>query len=59
LSELEHVIAEARALDVEPLLGVRVRLASIGAGKWQNTGGDKGKFGLSPAQVLELVATLG
>ncbi|WP_424683746.1 arginine decarboxylase [Frateuria sp. YIM B11624] len=58
LSELEHVIAEAKALDVEPLLGVRVRLASIGAGKWQNTGGDKGKFGLSPAQVLELVATL-
>jgi len=58
LSELEHVIAEAKALDVEPLLGVRVRLASIGAGKWQNTGGDKGKFGLSPAQVLVLVERL-
>jgi arginine decarboxylase len=58
LSELEHVIAEAKALDVEPLLGVRVRLASIGAGKWQNTGGDKGKFGLSPAQVLALVERL-
>jgi len=57
-SELEHVIAEAKALGVEPLLGVRVRLASIGAGKWQNTGGDKGKFGLSPAQVLALVARL-
>ncbi|MGN2248451.1 biosynthetic arginine decarboxylase [Frateuria sp. GZRe14] len=58
LSELGHVIAEAKALDVEPLLGVRVRLASIGAGKWQNTGGDKGKFGLSPVQVLQLVAAL-
>ena len=58
LSELDHVISEANALNVEPLLGVRVRLASIGAGKWQNTGGDKGKFGLSPAQVLELVARL-
>jgi arginine decarboxylase len=57
-SELEHVIAEAKALNVEPLLGVRVRLASIGAGKWQNTGGDKGKFGLSPAQVLSLVERL-
>jgi arginine decarboxylase len=57
-SELEHVIAEAKALEVEPLLGVRVRLASIGAGKWQNTGGDKGKFGLSPAQVLGLVDRL-
>jgi arginine decarboxylase len=58
LSELDHVFAEARALDVEPLLGVRVRLASIGAGKWQNTGGDKGKFGLSPDQVLTLIKRL-
>ncbi len=58
LSELEHVFAEASALDVEPLLGVRVRLASIGAGKWQNTGGDKGKFGLSPDQVLTLIRRL-
>ena len=58
LSELDHVFAEASALGVEPLLGVRVRLASIGAGKWQNTGGDKGKFGLSPAQVLTLIERL-
>ena len=58
LSELEHVFSEARALGVEPLLGVRVRLASIGAGKWQNTGGDKGKFGLSPQQVLTLIERL-
>jgi len=58
LSELDHVFTEAKALGVEPLLGVRVRLASIGAGKWQNTGGDKGKFGLSPAQVLTLIERL-
>ncbi len=58
LSELDHVFAEAKALGVEPLLGVRVRLASIGAGKWQNTGGDKGKFGLSPDQILTLIKRL-
>jgi arginine decarboxylase len=58
LSELDHVLSEATALGVEPLLGVRVRLASIGAGKWQNTGGDKGKFGLSPHQVLTLIERL-
>ena len=58
LSELDHVFSEAKALGVEPLLGVRVRLASIGAGKWQNTGGDKGKFGLSPNQVLSLIERL-
>ena len=57
-SELEHVIEQSRALDVEPKLGVRARLASIGAGKWQNTGGDKGKFGLTPKQLLALAAKL-
>jgi arginine decarboxylase len=57
-SELEHVIEQSRALDIEPKLGVRVRLASIGAGKWQNTGGDKGKFGLTPKQLLALAGKL-
>jgi len=57
-SELAHVIEEARALGVEPLLGVRMRLASLGAGKWQNTGGDKGKFGLTPRQLLDLLEKL-
>jgi arginine decarboxylase len=57
-SELRHAIAEARALDVEPLFGVRMRLTSLGAGKWQNTGGDKSKFGLTPRQLLGLVEEL-
>jgi arginine decarboxylase len=47
-SELAPAIAEARALEVEPLFGVRMRLTSLGAGKWQNTGGEKSKFGLTP-----------
>jgi len=58
LSELDLVIEEARALDVDPLVGVRVRLASIGKGKWQNTGGEKAKFGFSASQLLEVVARL-
>jgi arginine decarboxylase len=57
-SELRSVIEEARRLDVEPLLGVRVRLATIGAGKWQNTGGDKAKFGLNPRQLMDLLSEL-
>ncbi len=58
LSELALVLSEAAALDVRPCLGVRVRLASIGEGKWQNSGGEKSKFGLSAAQVLVLLARL-
>ena len=57
-SELELVIEEARELGVRPLLGMRVRLASIGAGKWQNTGGEKAKFGLSASQALKLIQRL-
>jgi arginine decarboxylase len=57
-SELRLVIEESRALGVKPGLGVRMRLASLGAGKWQNSGGDKAKFGLSPRQLLDLVEEL-
>jgi len=57
-SELALVIEEARSLGVRPGLGVRMRLASLGAGKWQNSGGDKAKFGLSPRQVLDLWKSL-
>ena len=46
------MLEESKALDVKPGLGVRMRLASLGAGKWQNSGGDKAKFGLSPRQLL-------
>ena len=57
-SELRYVIEEAAQLGVEPLLGVRMRLKSLGAGKWQNSGGDKAKFGLTPRQLLTLVEQL-
>ena len=56
LSELELILDEAAKMKVTPRIGVRVRLMSISRGNWQNTGGEKSKFGLSPLQVLELVA---
>ena len=57
-AELVPAIEEARALGVEPLFGVRMRLTSLGAGKWQNTGGEKSKFGLTPRQLLTLLEQL-
>ncbi|WP_018232914.1 biosynthetic arginine decarboxylase [Thioalkalivibrio thiocyanodenitrificans] len=57
-SELDGVMAEARDLGVRPMLGMRVRLASIGKGKWQNTGGEKAKFGLSASQSLGMLDRL-
>ncbi|MFW5816341.1 MAG: biosynthetic arginine decarboxylase [Wenzhouxiangella sp.] len=49
---------EARALGVNPTVGVRLRLASLGAGNWQNTGGERAKFGLAASQLLDLVETM-
>ncbi len=57
-SELPLILDEAKALGVSPLIGVRARLATIGKGNWQNTGGEKSKFGLSASQVLDVVNTL-
>ena len=57
-SELPLILAEARKLGVKARLGVRARLASAGAGKWQNTGGEKSKFGLSTADILDLIQHL-
>ena len=57
-SELPLILDEARDLGVSPLIGVRARLATIGKGNWQNTGGEKSKFGLSASQVLDVVNTL-
>jgi arginine decarboxylase len=58
VSELPLILEEAKTLEVSPLIGVRARLASIGKGNWQNTGGEKSKFGLSANQVLDVVNTL-
>ena len=56
--ELGLILREAATLNVTPLLGLRVRLATLGAGNWQNSGGEKAKFGLSATQVLALVEQL-
>ena len=52
LSELDRIIQLAREFEMEPRLGVRLRLSSVGAGNWQDTGGEKSKFGLTAGQLL-------
>ena len=58
-AELGLVLSESKILGIEPNLGVRIRLSSISAGKWQNSGGEKSKFGLSASEVLRLIEELG
>ncbi len=58
LSELDTLLKEIDDLGIEPAIGIRIRLNSVGKGKWQNTGGEKGKFGLTAGQVLSAVEKL-
>jgi len=57
-SELPLIVAVANELKVTPSIGLRARLNSIGKGNWQNTGGEKSKFGLSAEQILETLSYL-
>jgi arginine decarboxylase len=58
LSELNLVLEESEKLKIEPCIGIRVRLASVGTGKWKNTSGEKAKFGFSAPQVLQVIDML-
>ena len=57
-SELELLLVQAAELNIDPKIGIRIQLNSSGCGIWQNTGGEKSKFGLSASQVLSVVARL-
>ncbi len=57
-NEWPLVEREAGRLGVEPTVGVRLRLSSLGTGNWQNTGGERAKFGLAASQVLDLVEAM-
>jgi len=56
--ELHLILRYARKHAVNPAIGVRIKLASQGAGRWATSTGQKSKFGLSAGQVLELVNVL-
>jgi len=58
LVEFQHVLKQCSELDVQPTLGMRVRLTSIAKGNWQNSGGEHSKFGLTSNEVLALVKQL-
>ncbi|HON08289.1 MAG TPA: arginine decarboxylase, partial [Verrucomicrobiota bacterium] len=47
LEELHNIISISRQLNVEPIIGIRTRLLSKGAGKWADSAGENAKFGLS------------
>ncbi|MEM1265113.1 MAG: biosynthetic arginine decarboxylase [Pseudomonadota bacterium] len=56
--EVETVIAVARALDVEPMLGVRVKLTHKISGNWSESSGDRSTFGMNTDQLVAVIDRL-
>jgi arginine decarboxylase len=54
-SELALIAEVAKKMGVRPRIGVRVKLASKGSGRWEASGGDRSKFGLSTREVVEAI----
>jgi arginine decarboxylase len=57
-TELEAIVRYAQELNVRPAIGVRIKLASRGAGRWRSSAGYRAKFGLTLTEVLELLEYL-
>lgn len=53
LNELKLIARMAKQLNVQPNIGIRIKLASSGSGKWEESGGDASKFGLTSGELLQ------
>ncbi|MFN3927853.1 MAG: biosynthetic arginine decarboxylase [Pseudanabaenaceae cyanobacterium] len=58
LEEVDLVIRSAQKLGIETVVGVRVKLNTKGKGHWENSTGDRAKFGLTVSEILEVVERL-
>ncbi len=56
--EIHLILKHAERYSVRPRIGVRVKLASEGAGRWRESAGEKSKFGLFISEILDLYALL-
>ncbi len=56
--ELRTLLRLAAEMDVQPLIGVRAKMTAEGSGKWSDSGGEKAKFGLTIAEILQVVDML-
>ncbi|MEM8737390.1 MAG: biosynthetic arginine decarboxylase [Planctomycetota bacterium] len=57
-SELPLIIEQAKKHGVRPAIGIRIKLASAGSGRWEGSGGDRSKFGLFVSEMLDAVRLL-
>jgi len=57
-TELETVLRKSEELGIEPVIGLRSKLAYRGSGRWSDSGGDRSKFGLTTREIVSVVERL-
>jgi len=57
-TELELILKHAERLGVRPVIGVRLKLATRGSGRWKSSGGFRSKFGLTVSETLRVLEQL-
>jgi len=57
-AEIDLIHRVAQDVEIRPHIGVRVRLSARGSGRWESSGGDRSKFGLSAAEIMDAVEKL-
>ena len=58
MNEVDTIITASRELGIKPVVGMRARLSTKGAGKWVESTGDRSKFGLTTTEMVEAVERL-
>ncbi len=57
-SELDLIVKHSRRVGVDPTIGLRVKLAARGSGRWKSSGGYRSKFGLTVSEALQALELL-
>lgn len=57
-TELELIVKHAQNVGVKPVMGIRLKLASRGSGRWKSSGGYRSKFGLTVSEAIKAVEYL-
>lgn len=57
-AELPVIIERSRALGIAPAIGVRIKMNTPVGGHWNKTGGDRGVFGLTTTQLIDVIDEL-
>ena len=58
LSEIQRMIRISKELAIQPKIGFRIKLSTVGEGKWARSSGEEAKFGLTSPEIVDAAESL-